>query len=71
MRGSVARDSAPCQTDGVVVTIANVLATIGGLAAIAGLVWIAWRGDPDRHREDDARAFFDRHGRWPDEPEGS
>jgi hypothetical protein len=24
-------------------------------------------GDKDRDREDEARAFFDEHGRWPDE----
>jgi hypothetical protein len=25
-------------------------------------------GDEDREREEAARAYFDRHGRWPDEP---
>ena len=25
-------------------------------------------GDADREREEEARAYFDRHGRWPDEP---
>jgi hypothetical protein len=24
-------------------------------------------GDEERDREDEARAYFDRHGRWPDE----
>lgn len=24
-------------------------------------------GEQDRDREDEARAYFDRHGRWPDE----
>jgi hypothetical protein len=24
-------------------------------------------GDADRDREEEARAYFDRHGRWPDE----
>jgi hypothetical protein len=24
-------------------------------------------GDKDRDEEDEARAYFDRHGRWPDE----
>lgn len=39
-----------------------------GLIAIVGLIW--WSGRPNRMREseDDARAFFDRHGHWPDEP---
>jgi hypothetical protein len=25
-------------------------------------------GDKDREDEDDARAYFERHGHWPDEP---
>ena len=29
---------------------------------------IGVRGDEDRVREDDARRYFDRHGRWPDDP---
>ncbi len=32
---------------------------------------IGVQGDRDRDREDDARRFFDEHGRWPDEPEHS
>jgi hypothetical protein len=28
-------------------------------------------GDEDRDREDEARAYFDRHGRWPDDPAGA
>jgi len=27
------------------------------------------RGDRERDREEAARAYFDRHGRWPDEDE--
>lgn len=34
----------------------------------AGFVWIVRRPDRQREDEDAARAFFDRHGRWPDEP---
>jgi hypothetical protein len=29
------------------------------------------QGDRERDREEEARRFFDEHGRWPDEPEGS
>lgn len=25
-------------------------------------------GDAERHEEEQARRFFDEHGRWPDEP---
>ena len=32
---------------------------------------IGVEGDKDRGREEDARAFFDEHGRWPDEPESA
>jgi hypothetical protein len=32
---------------------------------------IGVQGDRDRDREEAARAFFDEHGRWPDEPESS
>jgi hypothetical protein len=47
----------------------------GTLLVSAGLsVWLLnWfyrvgvRGDRDRDTEDEARAFFDRHGYWPDE----
>jgi hypothetical protein len=27
-------------------------------------------GDQDRDREEEAREYFDRHGRWPDEGQG-
>ena len=38
-----------------------------GLGSIAAFCW--WAGRPNRMRngEDDARAFFDEHGHWPDE----
>jgi hypothetical protein len=32
---------------------------------------IGVEGDKDRGREEDARRFFDEHGRWPDEPESA
>jgi hypothetical protein len=32
---------------------------------------IGVQGDKDRSREEDARRFFDEHGRWPDEPESA
>ena len=38
------------------------------LASIPLLVMIIRTGHGERHEEDDARAFFDAHGRWPDEP---
>jgi hypothetical protein len=32
---------------------------------------IGVQGDRDRDREEEARRFFDEHGRWPDEPESA
>jgi hypothetical protein len=48
----------------------------GALMVSAGLaVWllnalhrVGVRGDRERDREVEAREYFDRHGRWPDEP---
>jgi hypothetical protein len=52
------------------VDAANLVAAGGGFAAIGGLVWLAARGDPERQAEENARLYYDQHGRWPDdEPE--
>jgi hypothetical protein len=32
---------------------------------------IGVEGDRDRDREEEARRFFDEHGRWPDEPDSA
>jgi hypothetical protein len=35
-----------------------------------GIAWILWKirdGEAERHAEDAAREFFDRHGHWPDQ----
>ena len=43
--------------------------TVGlALASIPVLVLVIRTGHGERHAEDAARAFFDEHGRWPDEP---
>jgi len=42
----------------------------GAGLSVALLNWlhrIGVSGDKDRAREDEARAYFDRHGRWPDD----
>jgi hypothetical protein len=51
----------------MVVDVINVLAIGGGVLGLAALLWVAFRGDPERVDEDAARVFFDEHGRWPDE----
>ena len=50
-----------------IVGIVNVAAAVLGFAAILGLVYIAARPDRDRQKEDEARAYYDRHGSWPDD----
>jgi hypothetical protein len=50
-------------------------AEAGALIISAGLaVWllnllyrVGVSGDRERHREDEARKYFDRHGHWPDD----
>lgn len=52
--------------------------TLEGAAGLAGaglavllfsvLVRIGMAGEQDRDREDAARRYYDRHGRWPDDP---
>ena len=51
----------------MVIGIINLVAGALGVVAIVWLIWIAMRGDPARAAEDEARAFYDAHGRWPDD----
>jgi hypothetical protein len=51
----------------MVVEIANIVAALGGFAAIIGLVVIATRPDRERVQEDEARAYYDAHGVWPND----
>ena len=63
-----------------------VSATAGGVGIAAGALFfsaasavlllnvlyrIGVEGDKERDREQSAREFFDKHGRWPDEPESA
>jgi hypothetical protein len=56
----------------------DITAEGGALIVSAGLaVWllnalyrVGVRGDRERDREQEARAYFDRHGRWPDDQGG-
>ena len=64
----------------LIAVIANddIWAEGGALMMSAGLsVWllnvlhrVGVRGDRERDRETAARAYFDEHGRWPDERDG-
>jgi hypothetical protein len=55
------------QLPAMVTTVLSIVTAGLGFAAIVGLVIVPLLGDRDRAREDAARAFFDRHGRWPDD----
>ena len=63
-----------------------VSATAGGVGLAAGALFISAgtavlllnvlyrigvEGDKERDTEQEARDFFDQHGRWPDEPESA
>ena len=47
----------------------DILSVVAAFAVTGWFVKIvlARDRDDDRHAEDEARAFFDRHGVWPDE----
>jgi|tagenome__1003787_1003787.scaffolds.fasta_scaffold18588196_2 hypothetical protein len=46
----------------------SIIAALGGILVV-GVVFYYWTAeDHDRLSEEDARAFFDAHGHWPDEP---
>jgi hypothetical protein len=51
----------------MVVAVANVVAVLGGLGLIGGLIWAAKHGNGDREAEAEARDYFTRHGHWPDD----
>lgn len=64
------RNSAPGTTLGEVTTLDIVTAVVivlGGLGFVAYVVREAVRGAPERRAEAEAREFYSRHGRWPDE----
>ena len=48
--------------------ILNYTFLVLAVIALLGMVVVVSRPDLQRQREDDARAFFDEHGHWPDEP---
>jgi hypothetical protein len=45
----------------------GIIGLAGSVLAVGMLLWVAAKGHADRHAEDAAREFFDRHGHWPDE----
>jgi hypothetical protein len=51
----------------IVADIATIIATIGGIGLIFGLMYAARTGNGEREAEEAARAYFSQHGRWPDD----
>ena len=49
----------------------SLISMILAFGAIVVLAYVQLRGHGNHYREDDDRAFFDEHGRWPDEPESA
>jgi nitrogen fixation-related uncharacterized protein len=50
--------------------IANAYGIAICVIGFLGIAWILWTirdGDAERHAEDAARDFFERHGHWPDQ----
>jgi len=56
---------------GIGVDAYSIATMVLAVAAILGLVYVQFRGHDGHEAEDDQRAFFDEHGRWPDEPESA
>lgn len=53
------------------VDIYSIATLIAAILSIIGLGYVQFRGHKGHYAEDDERAFFDEHGRWPDEPESA
>jgi hypothetical protein len=52
----------------VVQTVLDSFLALLGLLSIVVLIWLVSRPNTERDEEDAARAYFDAHGRWPDDP---
>ena len=49
----------------------SLITLILAVLSIVALAYVQFRGHHDHEAEDAQRAFFDEHGRWPDEPESA
>ncbi len=48
-------------------TVIDWISVALAIASIPALILVIRTGHHERHEEDAARAYFDEHGRWPDE----
>ena len=51
----------------MVETIWSIIGVLGGLLTVGVVFYFLITGRHDRDREEEAREYFDEHGRWPDE----
>jgi hypothetical protein len=49
-------------------TIWSIIAALGALVVVGGVLYFLITGVGDRERDEAAREYFDEHGHWPDEP---
>lgn len=45
----------------------SIITLVAGVVGLGIILWAVKTGDADRDGEDDARAFFEEHGHWPDQ----
>lgn len=45
----------------------SIVILVVGILGLGVILWAVKTGHADRHAEDDARAFYEEHGRWPDQ----
>lgn len=55
----------------VAIDIYSAVTLVLAVLSIVALAYVQFRGNKGHEGEDDQRAFFDEHGRWPDEPESA
>ena len=46
---------------------ASIITLAAGLLGLGVILWAVKTGEADRDSEDEARAFLEEHGHWPDE----
>lgn len=52
-------------------TFWGLVGVVGGIGAVAVMLWVAAHGLRERHEEVDAREFYTEHGHWPDQEPGA
>ena len=53
----------------MVETVWSIIGVAGGVLMVVVIFYFLATGKGDRERDEEARRFYDEHGRWPDEPD--